>query len=92
VLGPAPTCMGARGPASSGDRLYHLVQSSIISLHGTLTMAPHAGFDTDHIKDKARKDLLYLLEGVSKGPPMRIACHAPADHCWLGSRQEESSD
>ncbi|PVH88566.1 vacuolar protein sorting 33A-like protein [Cadophora sp. DSE1049] len=27
-------------------------------------MAPHAGFDTDQIKDKARKDLLYLLEGV----------------------------
>jgi hypothetical protein len=29
-------------------------------------MAPHAGFDTDQVKDKARKDLLYLLEGVSK--------------------------
>ena len=28
-------------------------------------MAPHAGFDTDQIKEKARKDLLYLLEGVS---------------------------
>ncbi|KAF4625777.1 hypothetical protein G7Y89_g12387 [Cudoniella acicularis] len=27
-------------------------------------MAPHAGFDTDQIKDKSRKDLLYLLEGV----------------------------
>ncbi|KAK0118819.1 hypothetical protein ONS95_007700 [Cadophora gregata] len=27
-------------------------------------MAPHAGFDTDQIKDKARKDILYLLEGV----------------------------
>ncbi len=35
--------------------------------HVELTMAPHAGFDTDQIKDKARKDLLYLLEGVSKG-------------------------
>jgi hypothetical protein len=29
-------------------------------------MAPHVGFDTDQIKDKCRKDLLYLLEGVSK--------------------------
>jgi hypothetical protein len=29
-------------------------------------MAPHVGFDTDQIRDKARKDLLYLLEGVSK--------------------------
>lgn len=27
-------------------------------------MAPHVGFDADHIKDKARKDLLFLLEGV----------------------------
>ncbi|TVY44811.1 Vacuolar protein sorting-associated protein [Lachnellula occidentalis] len=27
-------------------------------------MAPHAGFDTDQVKDKARKDILYLLEGV----------------------------
>ncbi|KAK3942698.1 Sec1-like protein [Diplogelasinospora grovesii] len=27
-------------------------------------MAPHAGFDTEQIRDKARKDLLYLLEGV----------------------------
>ncbi|KAI1106651.1 vacuolar protein sorting 33A-like protein [Jackrogersella minutella] len=27
-------------------------------------MAPHAGFDAEQIRDKARKDLLYLLEGV----------------------------
>ncbi|KAI9736913.1 MAG: hypothetical protein M1818_005964 [Claussenomyces sp. TS43310] len=27
-------------------------------------MAPHAGFDSDSIRDKARKDLLNLLEGV----------------------------
>ncbi|KAF2972918.1 hypothetical protein GQX73_g556 [Xylaria multiplex] len=27
-------------------------------------MAPHVGFDTEHIRDKARKDLLLLLEGV----------------------------
>ncbi|KAI1499172.1 vacuolar protein sorting 33A-like protein [Biscogniauxia marginata] len=27
-------------------------------------MAPHVGFDTEHIRDKARKDLLYHLEGV----------------------------
>lgn len=39
--------------------------SPLISLHAEPIMAPHAGFDTDHIKDKARKDLLYLLEGVS---------------------------
>lgn len=29
-------------------------------------MAPHAGFDVENIRDKARKDLLYLLEGVRK--------------------------
>ena len=28
------------------------------------TMAPHPGIDTDQIKEKARKDLLDLLEGV----------------------------
>lgn len=28
-------------------------------------MAPHAGFDTEQILDKARKDILYILEGVS---------------------------
>jgi len=27
-------------------------------------MAPHAEFDTEQVKEKARKDLLYLLEGV----------------------------
>ncbi|KAI1433761.1 vacuolar protein sorting 33A-like protein [Xylaria sp. CBS 124048] len=27
-------------------------------------MAPHVGFDTEYIKDRARKDLLHLLEGV----------------------------
>lgn len=27
-------------------------------------MAPHVGFDAEQIRDKARKDLLYLLEGV----------------------------
>ncbi|KAJ9157346.1 Vacuolar protein sorting-associated protein 33A [Pleurostoma richardsiae] len=27
-------------------------------------MAPHAGFDTEQIRDKGRKDLLYLLSGV----------------------------
>ncbi|KAI0593369.1 vacuolar protein sorting 33A-like protein [Biscogniauxia sp. FL1348] len=27
-------------------------------------MAPHVGFDTEHIRDKARKDLLYHLEAV----------------------------
>ncbi|RYP65258.1 hypothetical protein DL769_006370 [Monosporascus sp. CRB-8-3] len=32
--------------------------------HEELTMAPHVGFDVEHIRDKARKDLLYLLEGV----------------------------
>lgn len=28
-------------------------------------MAPHVGFDVEQVRDKARKDLLYLLEGVS---------------------------
>ena len=29
-------------------------------------MAPHPGIDTNQIKEKARKDLLDLLEGVCK--------------------------
>ena len=29
-------------------------------------MAPHPGVDPDQIKEKARKDLLDLLEGVCK--------------------------
>lgn len=31
-------------------------------------MAPHTGSDADYFKDKARRDLLALLEGVSKAP------------------------
>lgn len=31
-------------------------------------MAPHSGSDADYFKDKARRDLLTLLEGVSKAP------------------------
>lgn len=31
-------------------------------------MAPHSGSDADHFRDKARRDLLNLLEGVSKAP------------------------
>jgi hypothetical protein len=31
-------------------------------------MAPFPGSDADYIKDKARKGLLNLLEGVSKAP------------------------
>lgn len=41
-------------------------------------MAPYAGFDTDHVKDKARKDLLYLLEGVSKHSSLTYSwCRRP---------------
>lgn len=29
-------------------------------------MAPQTGFDPEQIRDKARKDLLYLLERVSR--------------------------
>lgn len=31
-------------------------------------MAPFSGSDADHFKDKARRDLLTLLEGVSRAP------------------------
>lgn len=42
-------------------------------------MAPYAGFDTDQIKDKARKDLLYLLEGVSKDYQFLMAMRVITD-------------
>jgi hypothetical protein len=48
-----------------------------INPHVELIMAPHAGFDPDSIKQKARKDLLHLLEGVSKAFPGPIP---PPDH------------
>jgi vacuolar protein sorting-associated protein 33A len=44
-------------------------------------MAPHPGIDTGQIKEKARKDLLDLLEGVCK------AVH-PHLHTLLGARTE----
>jgi hypothetical protein len=34
-------------------------------------MVPFPGSDADYFKDKARRDLLNLLEGVSKAP----GCH-----------------
>lgn len=43
-------------------------------------MAPHVGFDTDQIRDKARKDLLYLLEGVSKASQL-VPAHTVS---WSG--------
>jgi hypothetical protein len=46
------------------------------SPHGELSaMAPHVGFDTEQIRDKARKDLLYLLEGVSKASLSVPTCY-----------------
>jgi hypothetical protein len=53
-------------------------------------MAPHVGFDTDQIKDKARKDLLYLLEGVSKGSHSPLICaRQQLTGLRTGSRKEE---
>jgi hypothetical protein len=58
----------ARSPAlSSSCPSCHAHRSSVET--DLLAMAPNTGFDTDQIKDKARKDLLYLLEGVRKDVP-----------------------
>lgn len=50
--------------------IFHSVSypSNIKTIHclGNAGMAPHPGIDTDHIREKARKDLLDLLEGVCK--------------------------
>jgi hypothetical protein len=53
-------------------------------------MAPHVGFHTDQIKDKSRKDLLYLLEGVSEGARRTDLRKAAANHhdvCRYGERR-----
>lgn len=52
-------------------------------------MAPHAGFDTDQIKDKARKDLLYLLEGVSEASPSPKLLEVAADMLILAGPWKE---
>lgn len=39
-------------------------------------MSPHPGIDTDAIKDKARKDVLDLLEGVCKACPLTDGSYA----------------
>lgn len=53
-------------------------------------MAPHAGFDSDQIKDKARKDLLYLLEGVSKDSRFLRLCKASTDTLSLQVRGKKN--
>ncbi len=68
------------------------LSSQLISPHVELKMAPHAGFDTDQIKDKARKDLLYLLEGVSKDSHQSLELSKASTDLstFTGTRKEES--
>ena len=54
-------------------------------------MAPHPGIDTEQIRDKARKDILDLLEGVCKAKLPLVGKHIAA-HVCLGSREEEPGD
>lgn len=67
------------------------LSSHLISPHVELKMAPHAGFDTDQIKDKARKDLLYLLEGVSKDSHKSLELSEASTNLssFTGTRKEE---
>jgi hypothetical protein len=61
-------------------------------------MAPRTEFSIEQVRNKARKDLLYLIEGVSKAPSSSLRCeirrasgHQAADCVSLstGSWQEE---
>lgn len=91
-LGRATRIIGARPSRSRFVAARFTLFSSLISSpHVELTMAPHAGFDTDQIRDKARKDLLYLLEGVSKAAltALRSTRHR-LTHLRTGTGQEES--
>ena len=53
-------------------------------------MAPHPGIDTEQIREKARKDLLELLEGVCKARP--APSKATLVEAFQGSGQEELGD
>lgn len=57
-------------PLDPAHRTHQILRSIVWTAHNA--MAPHAGFDTEQVRDKARKDLLYLLEGVSSRARMRI--------------------
>lgn len=66
---------------------------------GEPNMAPPAGFDSEQIRDKARKDLLYLLSVVSKASGIvswprasswtSFIDSAPLPFACLGPGQEE---
>lgn len=65
-LGPAPRPNLGTPPGFRVLSMSSRIHSNIETPHGELTiMAPRAVFDTEQIRDKARKDLLHLLEGVS---------------------------
>jgi len=77
------------GKASKHDSSSPFLSSrDHLCLRGEPIMAPQPVFDSDQIRDKARRDLLYLLEGVSKAS-------SPWEHSGdrlttlPGSRQEE---
>ena len=54
-------------------------------------MAIGPSSEADHVRDKARKDLLNLLEGVSKATRLNL-CGARVTKLRPGSREEKSRD
>ena len=69
---PSPDPARPKQPQSKDpERQQHQPHSIVWTAHEA--MAPHVGFNTEQVRDKARKDLLYLLEGVSSRAGMRIA-------------------
>lgn len=57
-------------------------------------MAPHAEINPQDITDRARRDLLQLLEGVRKATWTLVDClpQTPAHTHCAGTWQEESCD
>jgi hypothetical protein len=55
-------------------------------------MAPKIELEADHLRDKARKDLLALLEGVSKAKLSTMCQLSRRLTIVQGPWQEESSD
>jgi hypothetical protein len=67
-------------PSSTRLRLA-LKRALSVSPYVELAMAPHAGFSVDSIPDKSRRDLLVLLEAVSKPDKIMMVRELTVDRC-----------
>ena len=69
---------------------FNFLSDIALSIFWSAKMAPHPGIDTDHIREKARKDLLDLLEGVCKA--QQYILQVPGMLSFPGPWKEEPGD